>query len=274
MSAMNGELVLPPAVSHRYAKSIAALNAAFSDAPELIVTLLHNCEMARTYAWPEKAKRTSDTDARAEVATAVKHARGLARFCRRYPTQTMAAVAAASIKSHVHLRLGDDTERGKDEAAHRAAVKRMRSKREPDDPVPLAPSYATRFANLLNGFAGELATTGLLAKAGPMTHRWRHGPLYYPRPIDDVANLPGAPVCLAIVLSFLLRLYSLHGRAGYQAGEPYPTKGRPRWAIVQELVAEAFGNPAADYVANARQVAKPRPAGDRLGLGTQPAELS
>jgi hypothetical protein len=134
-----------------------------------------------------------------------------------------------------------------------------------------------RLGGFLNALADELEAGNLLAKAGPMMHRWRHGPLLYPKPIDKTAALPDPPVCLAIMLSFLVRRYTLNGDTYYQQGEGYwvgdtyyqqgerywvkaEKQGRPGWPVVQVFVEDAFNIEDSDHVmAAAKQRIKMNP---------------
>ncbi len=229
-------------IAERYKISIDAFDKEFgglptSDRVEILYMILHHCEAARTFDWTaDNENRRDDSAALTDRKAAAASARKLERFCRIYPDQAMVAVMAAQWESGVYLRVGDEARRL---AKHIADL--GGEAREGDDLVGFGAGQSIRLAKLLTALADQLDAGYLLAKAGPMLHRFRHGPLLFAKPIDRRAKLPEPPTCLAIFLSFLLRRHDAIGQMGYSAGEPISTEGRPRWPLVSQFVNDALG---------------------------------
>lgn len=182
------------------------------------------CEKARKYGWPESKTRAQDTQALAGTEQAAKHARSLAKYLARHPTQTMTAVMSAILVTGVHLRTkADDV--------------------PISEGVALSPSQSLRLSRLLSALADELHNKNLLARAGPMSHRNHLGPLWFDRAIEGRGRntLPDRETCLAIYLSFLFRRLTPQGEIYWQRGEPIPKNGNPRWPIVAALVRDTMG---------------------------------
>jgi hypothetical protein len=218
----------PNEIAKPYEASIALFQRAFQRIDEparasALHTVLQHCDAARVYNWPEKQYRQADCDALSETKNAIANMRTVARFYRSFPLQSSPAICAAMLRSGVHLRVKEDP-------------------RSIDQGVALGAGQARRLATLLTAAADELENGGLLAKSGPMLHRFRHGPLLFSQPIEGKADAPEAATCLAIVLSFLFRLQDTNGEMTYQMGDLVNVQsGRPQWKLVAQFVDDALG---------------------------------
>jgi hypothetical protein len=214
-------------IRQRYQRSTRRFDVEFAqyslqERTELLYGILQICETARTFDWtPEQQARDRDRNAISDAKSAEKYARGLASYCQSYPLQSMPALMSAMLKTGVHLRMKGDNE----------PIERG---------VALSPSHSIRLANLLRRVAEEIASGNLAAKRGPFTHRTRHGPLDYRKPIEDNADLPEPTTALAIYLAFVFRKHSLENQLFLQPGENTPKGGRPRWRLINEFVCEAL----------------------------------
>jgi hypothetical protein len=213
--------------ARRYRKSIERFSSTFRNETEekrvgLLYVIIEGCEAARKFNWkPEQERRIADRGAIRKARSAAKHARGFAQYARSYPWQITFALMKAILKTGVHLRTKADEQ-------------------PIEAGVALGPGQAVRLANLLTEFAQEIEAGNLAAKAGPFTHRTRHGPLLYSKPVEDKADLPEPATALAIYLSFLFRKFSLEGGIFLQPGETIPVRGRPRWKLVGRFVCDAL----------------------------------
>jgi hypothetical protein len=230
---------LDPEIVARYKDGIGLIEREFdhSERQKVILTAIEYCEQARRYDWEkDNTTRLADRNARKLVRNKnpIVNARELARFLEEFPQQTMQPIMAAILKSGVHLRtMADDPE-------------------TINLGVAFSKSHSLRMARLLAEFANELASGALFAQTGPFMHRFRVGPLLYPKPVDGRTRQAGADerTCLAVFLSFLFRVHSLTGSFAYQSGETIPKEGNPRWPLVAQLVTDALGqcaNEAPDY---------------------------
>lgn len=211
----------------RYRQSINLFDSAFQDLPEdtrtaLLYVIIEHCELARKFDWaPDQQSRQADRDAINESKGAAKHARELARYLCSFPMQVTLALMGGILKSGIHLRTTND-------------------KIPITAGVALSPSHSIRLAGLLTELAEEIEFGNLAAKRGPFTHRSRHGPLLYPNPIENYADLPTPATALAIYLSFLFRKFTSEGQLFLLPGETIPAGGRPHWKLVSQFVLDAL----------------------------------
>ena len=188
----------------------------------IISSFVEFCEAARVFDWSDGDKsRRSDTAAIKDAETAARTARRLALFLRKHPHQYGFAVGSASLESRVFLRKTTD-----------------------EHPVGSVSMFgvaeALHLAKLLQRLDQKLGGKNILAKAGPMLHRTRHGPLHYARPIDNQSKLPDRETCLAIYLVSKLRHFEASGNWP-TVGYPVPRKGSARWALIAQWVQNALG---------------------------------
>ncbi|MCK1378091.1 hypothetical protein IVB33_07570, partial [Bradyrhizobium sp. 24] len=174
--------------------------------------------------WSEANKtRAADKEALSKSKTAASSARQLSTILKRHPQQFGFTVSAASLKSEVFLRSRDDVQ-------------------------PIGYVLATngtdalRLADLLDEMEKALRAGEVLAKAGPMMHRTRHGPLNFAKPIENQSKLPDSETCLAVYLVAKLRHYDLTGNWRMGAGSRIPRDGRSRWNLVEQWVQDALND--------------------------------
>ncbi len=248
---MNNRYGLYDEFERRYRRSIKLFDTEFADQLEdkragLLYGIITNCELARKFDWtPEQRSRQADRNALNEAKNVAKHARKLAQYFHAYPWQLTFALMGGILKSGIHLRIKEDQ--------HSIEVG-----------VALSPSHSIRLAKLLTEVANEVEKGNLAAKRGPFTHRTRHGPLNYTKPIENNADLPKPATALAIYLSFLFRKHSLDGEIFLQPGETIPAGGRPRWKLVRQFVSDAL-NVDSDFKDAASKVLNRNPKLEMVG---------
>lgn len=213
----------------RYRASVALTDREFKNLAKqerwaIISMMIGFCEAARAYSWNEgKEARAADKKALGKTYTAANSARRLSSILRQHPRQFGFAVSAASLKSEVFLRAKDD-----------------------EQPIGYVPALhgtdALRLARLLDELEEGLREGKILAKAGPMMHRTRHGPLHFAKPIEDQSKLPDPETCLAVYLVAKLRNFDLTGNWRMGAGSPIPRDGRTRWDLVEQWVQDALAD--------------------------------
>lgn len=207
----------------------------------IIRSMIRVCEQARKYEWPEIEKREQDKQALDDAEQQAKHARSLAKYLARHPTQNIAAVRSAQFSARVYLRTGSPSENEDIASAKRQFEKMGKPEAEP---VAFSQSISLWLSRLLAAYADELGNKRLLARAGPMSHRNHLGPLWFAQPIEKgrgSSNLPDAETCLAIYLSFLFKIIAPDGSMRWGAGQRIPKDGEPRWPLVSALVCDATG---------------------------------
>ncbi len=226
---MPGDYPLSDEMKSRYRASVALTDKEFKSHTKnerwaIISMLIGFCEAARSYSWNEgNEARAADKKALGKSTTAANSARRLSSILKQYPRQFGFAVSAASLGCEVFLRKEDDT--------------------VPIGYVPAVQGIdALRLAELLDGMEEKLRDKFILAKAGPMMHRTRHGPLHFTKPIEDQSKLPDPETCLAVYLVAKLRNYDLTGNWRMGAGSPIPRDGRTRWDLVEQWVQDALAD--------------------------------
>lgn len=114
-----------------------------------------------------------------------------------------------------------------------------------DDSYKLAEEL---FNAILEEMASAVNKPALGQRNGNVLHRFSHGCLLYPKPLDKVSKLVGRDVMLlfSVVLYFRLRTYRrvdsnrLARRADLQEGEPMPLDGKPNFPAAVKIVKAIF----------------------------------
>ena len=99
------------------------------------------------------------------------------------------------------------------------------------------------YIGLLDRYA-EALRRDLLAKRGPFVHRFKVGPLIYPRPVDRHSariNVRAMGLLFQLVLYFRRFTHGIRSVGRLQNGERMPSYGEPYYDIASEFVNAATG---------------------------------